>query len=87
MAIVGRHYSVRNGLDAVLTSARQRVPGKQLSVRLFLVRSVAVQTFVFMHGKKAATSTSTLSARLLLPLPTSSTSFQVGRRCVLRKMA
>eukprot|EP00884_Botryococcus_braunii_P011366 jgi/Botrbrau1/2022/Bobra.0047s0006.1 len=25
VAIVGRHYSVRNGLDAVLTSARQRV--------------------------------------------------------------
>lgn len=25
IAIVGRHYSVRNGLDAVLTSARQRV--------------------------------------------------------------
>ena len=25
VAIIGRHYSVRNGLDAVLTSARQRV--------------------------------------------------------------
>jgi hypothetical protein len=28
VAIVGRNYSVRNGLDAVLTSARQRVTGE-----------------------------------------------------------
>ncbi len=47
--------------------------GNQLFLRLFLVMSVAVQTFVFMHLKKAATFTSTLLARLLSPPPTSST--------------
>ncbi len=59
------------------------LPGNQPFLRLFLVRSVAVQTFVFMDGKKAAIVALTLLARLLSPPPNPNTSFRVGRPCVL----
>ncbi len=73
VAIVGRYYSARNGLDTVLASARQRVTGNQHFLHPSLAMNVAARTFVFTDGKQAVTFTSMSSVRRLSLLPNVST--------------
>eukprot|EP00884_Botryococcus_braunii_P002648 jgi/Botrbrau1/12384/Bobra.0084s0007.1 len=75
VASIGRHYSVRNGLDAVLTSARQRVT-REPTVPTPVEVAVA-QTSASTRWSRVATFTSTLLARHYSPLPTCSTSCRV----------
>lgn len=79
VATIARHYAVCSSLKAVLASARQCVIREPVFPRPCMAKNVAAQNVaVYMRGKKAATYSSKLSARLLSPRPTCNVSVPGG---------